>query len=357
MKLIHCADLHLDSRLDTHLPEEKARLRSAELLGTFLRLVRSAAERQVDAVLLAGDVFDTKRASARTAGELMEAIRAAAPIQFYYLKGNHDEANRAFWGQTLPENLHLFGREWTCYRLGELVIAGIEPDASAALTLYDSLALPAETTNIVLLHGQIATQPGEEMICLPRLKGKNIDYLALGHLHSYQEAMLDDRGRWCYSGCLEGRGFDECGEKGFSLVETDGKTLTSRFVPFAKRILHEVKTDITGLETVTQLREAMERASAGLPPQDIVKFTLRGSCTPQTNKDLDYLTQAFAEKFFFVRIKDESRLALPEQEYIHDASLKGAFLRLVAQQEPQEADRQAILRCGLAALQGEEIIL
>ena len=39
MKLIHCADLHLDSRMSTHLGDAAARERRQELLGTWLRLV------------------------------------------------------------------------------------------------------------------------------------------------------------------------------------------------------------------------------------------------------------------------------------------------------------------------------
>ncbi len=74
------------------------------------------------------------------------------------------------------------------------------------------------------------------------LRGKYIDYLALGHIHSYKKERLDDRGVYCYSGCLEGRGFDECGEKGFVLLDiTEGKIHTE-FVPIAKRMLHEVKS-------------------------------------------------------------------------------------------------------------------
>ena len=52
-------------------------------------------------------------------------------------------------------------------------------------------------------------------------KDLNIDYLALGHIHSYKCHKLDKRGVYCYSGCLEGRGFDECGDKGFVLLETE----------------------------------------------------------------------------------------------------------------------------------------
>ena len=48
-------------------------------------------------------------------------------------------------------------------------------------------------------------------------KEKNIDYLALGHVHEYRSGQLDGRGVWAYSGCPEGRGFDETGKNAFAV--------------------------------------------------------------------------------------------------------------------------------------------
>ena len=59
MKLIHCADLHLDSPLEANLPPEKVRGRRAELLSSFAKLVRLADENGVSAILIAGDLFDS----------------------------------------------------------------------------------------------------------------------------------------------------------------------------------------------------------------------------------------------------------------------------------------------------------
>ena len=51
MKWIHCADLHLGSRVETNLTAEKARERKAQLLQTFGRMIDFAAENEVRAVL------------------------------------------------------------------------------------------------------------------------------------------------------------------------------------------------------------------------------------------------------------------------------------------------------------------
>ena len=100
------------------------------------------------------------------------------------------------------------------------------------------LELNREDFNIVMLHGQDSVRPGEELIALPLLRNKSIRYLALGHIHSYKCEKLDLDGRYCYCGCLEGRGFDECGEKGFVLLDINGDRLSSEFIPFAYRKMH-----------------------------------------------------------------------------------------------------------------------
>ena len=46
MKLIHCADLHLGSRMESGLPPEKARERRMELLHTFVNMVDTCFRRR-----------------------------------------------------------------------------------------------------------------------------------------------------------------------------------------------------------------------------------------------------------------------------------------------------------------------
>ena len=57
--------------------------------------------------------------------------------------------------------------------------------------------------NLVTLHGQAGTSCGKDQINLKLLQNRGIDYLALGHLHTYSLQKLDETGAFCYSGCLE----------------------------------------------------------------------------------------------------------------------------------------------------------
>ena len=350
MKFIHCSDIHLDSKMERNLTAAQARERNAEVCATFARMAAFAAQQDVTAVLMAGDLFDTQRATAQTVGFVLDTIRNAPNVDFLYLRGNHDVS--AFAGWDLPENFKTFGDGWTYHRYGEVVIAGMELESA-----YDALNLPEDTVNIVTLHGQISTQPGEELIALPLLKRKNIDYLALGHIHSYQTGKLDDRGTWCYCGCLEGRGFDERGAKGFVLVNVENKNVSHEFVPFARRTLEEVSVDITDLVTVSQILAAAEEACEGIPAENLVKVTLTGTYSLETQKDLQFLKKMLEGRFWFLKIKDESHLKIEKESYEHDLSLKGEFIRLVMASNRPEEEKERMILCGIRALSGEEVAL
>lgn len=349
MKLIHCSDLHLDSKMEA-LPPHKAKERGSEILLSFEAMVEFAKKNGVSAVMIAGDMFDTQRVSSATVSFVLDVMRRAKGIDFLYLRGNHDESRFAFMGRELPENLRLFSESWQGYDYGEAVIWGAELSEHT----YDNLPFDKNRCNIVMLHGQVSTEAGDELVCLPRLRNRGISYLALGHIHSYAKECLDLDGYWCYCGCLEGRGFDECGEKGFVLLETGDGGIRTQFVPFARRQLHNVTVDISGLETVSEIREAMKNACGGIDRKDLVKFTLTGSFSPDTQKDTRFLLRAFEDEFYHVKIKDESRLSLCGEDYLHDVSLKGAFVRSVMESDMEDGEMERVILLGLRALAGEE---
>ena len=357
MKIIHCSDLHLDSPLGRNFTPAQAKTRNAELCATFGRMVQFARREQVEAVLLAGDLFDSGYASARTVEFVLDQIRNAPQVTFFYIRGNHDGGRDPFDGAVLPRNLKTFGPVWTSYPCGDALITGMELGAGNGETSFSGLSLPADRCNIVMLHGDISGQPGPDHIPVQALRGKHIDYLALGHLHSYQAGKLDDRGIFCYSGCLEGRGFDECGEKGFVLLHVQPGGIRREFLPFAERTLHEIPVDITDAETAPRILARLRQSAESIPSKDLVKFVLTGTCTVQTQKDTAFMEKMLAPEFFYVKIKDESRLQVDWESYEMDASLRGEFVRLVMASGKSEEDKQRIVSCGLGALGGEEAVL
>lgn len=355
MKLIHCADIHLDSPMQTHMTAQQASMRNTEVLQSFVRLTEFAQENAVRAVLIAGDLFDGARVRARTVDALLAAIRRTPEVDYLYLPGNHDEAANVFCDCALPGNLKLFGKTWSTVQYDGAAISGAQVGADAAL--YEALPHVDGAVNLVMLHGQIGTACGVDMINLNLLKNRGIDYLALGHIHAYQTGPLDGGGIYCYPGCLEGRGFDECGEKGFVLLTVEDGRIAHEFVPFSARQLHRVAVDITGISQNAQIAQRMKEQAKSLSPEDMVEFLLTGQSSPTADISAPYLQQTMQGSFFFVKVKDESRMALEADAYRNDVSLKGEFIRQVLSSELEEADKAAVIRAGLQALSGEEISL
>ena len=187
MKLIHCADLHLDSQMNTHFGSEMSRIRRHELLHTFERMVDYAAESDVSGILIAGDMFDTENTTELTRNTVLSCITAHPDILFFYLKGNHDNNNFITNLNPIPENLKLFSDEWTSFSLGNVAITGIELSSHCKEDMYSSLTLEMNHFNIVMMHGQISEISGSDdgqTVILRELRNRNIDYLALGHIHT-----------------------------------------------------------------------------------------------------------------------------------------------------------------------------
>jgi predicted phosphodiesterase len=366
MKIIHCADLHLDSKLQTHLDSARAKERKGELLNTFERMVDYAHREGVRAILIAGDLFDTGRISATARNLVRSVIRNHREIDFYYLRGNHDGSGFLEDWTDQPENLKLFSEEWTAYALdeaGQVVLTGLELDESNQGNFTSTLILDADRFNLVMLHGQESESVAgdkTEIIPLRELRGKGIDYLALGHIHSYREKELDGRGVYCYPGCLEGRGFDETGDHGFVLLDIDeeNRTCTRQFVPFARRKLYEIPVDITGCYTAPEMGRRMEEALAEVHPEEssLVKTVLVGGMDVETEKDTEYLRARFSPDYYYFKVQDKTVLTLDPARYAKDISLKGEFVRLVLGREDlDEEKKNAVIRYGLQALAGEEL--
>ncbi len=279
MKFIHCADLHLDSKME-RLPSDKARIRRDEILRTFERLCSYAQDNDVRAVIIAGDMFDTPRVTLKTRGRVLQAISSAKDVDFLYLSGNHDDDNFINETEELPCNLKVFNDEWTSFDYDDVVISGVKLSVVNSSSVYDTLNLDEKKFNIVTLHGQVVgykSSDNAETISIPRLKDKNIDYLALGHIHGYSEGQIDLRGKYAYCGCLEGRGFDETGDKGFVLVDVNEKKASYQFVNFSSRNLYEVEFDVGEFDSWFTMREhVVNELSLGIKNSSLVKIILTG---------------------------------------------------------------------------------
>lgn len=368
MKIIHCADVHLGAKMTTNLSSDKAGQRKAEILETFLRIGTYAEDQDIHHVIIAGDLFDTSHISANVRTQVMAFFTKHPAIHFYYLCGNHDSLGFLENFDEIPDNLHLFDKDWKYYPVvlangRQLVFAGVELDKQNASMIYPALSLDAKNYNIVILHGMIsghARMDDAEVIDLSKLKDQPIDYLALGHIHEFRKEALFQRGTYCYPGCLEGRGYDEAGKKGFVVLDLNEETMQStiHFVPFAYRTLFEVPVDIHGCVNTPEIQERIQAAlkDQDIQTKDMVEVVLQGEIDVDCQKDITQMNTALSRDYYFARVKDNTSFAVDYSDYAKDASLKGEFVRLVENDPSLSAESKAeIIRCGFQALNGEEI--
>ena len=178
MKIIHTADLHLDSKLSRYFDSAKASQRRNELLLSFQKMVEYGSTVGVSAIIIAGDLFDVRKISATARDAVYSSVINNPDIEFFYLRGNHDADT--FLNQitekygSLPENLKMFSGDWTSYVHTEgdvsVVITGAEITKENNTALVDSLSLDRKRINIVTLHGQEVPTAGKtdaEVIPLP----------------------------------------------------------------------------------------------------------------------------------------------------------------------------------------------
>ena len=359
MKIIHTADLHLDSKIDG-FPTEKSRIRREEILRTFERLIDFACENKVSAIIIAGDMFDSQKITIKTKERIMDNIKRQKNIDFIYLSGNHDKDSFISDSGEKPSNLIVFEDRWQSISYADCVVSGIVVDELNKKTIYDDLRLDEQATNIVVMHGQVAgyksSDNNAEIISIPSLKNKNIDYLALGHIHSYSMGEIDARGKFAYSGCLEGRGFDELGKKGFVLLDCKDGKIQSQFIPFAKRNLYEFEFDVAEASSNFELTQfIIDKLTSNISKESLVKVILKG------HRSLNYIIDKFSlekrlnEIFFFAKVYDKSELEISLSDYAFDKSIKGEFVRAVWESDLDNEVKNKIITCGFYALKGEEI--
>ena len=235
MRFIHIADVHLDTAFAGQSDNARNRLRQASR-DAFARCVELAVAEGVDAVLIAGDLFDGSHLSFETERFLLArfAELAQADIQVVYATGNHDPGNAARAGSLdWPGNVTVIdGEEPAAVPIrgrdgdtaGYVTGAGhasarVTEDLSARLRPVPDTPLP----QVALLHTQVMSvaRTGAHRAYAPshldHLRGAGFHYWALGHVHLRQEVSSDPPVHYC--GNPQGRDPRETGPKGGLLVD------------------------------------------------------------------------------------------------------------------------------------------
>lgn len=353
IKLLHAADFHLDSAFSS-LPPEKAASRRKEQRLALEQL--AALCEDCDIVLLSGDLFD----SARIYRDTLDALRrffAEVRAEIFIAPGNHDWLTQGspYLTEDWGERVHIFTSaaiERVC--LDGCDIYGAAFTAQEMPPMLDGFRVSdPEKLNLMVLHGELQANSVYNAISAEAVAASGLDYLALGHIHKSEVQKLG-RTVCAWPGCLMGRGFDECGEKGVIKAEIDRNGCRTEFIP-----LHTRKYEILSVEAGD---DALASVCATLPEQtedDCYRILLTGESDAI---DLAALEASLAPRFYSLSVRD---CTVPKQALWAAAgedTLRGQFLHnLKEQYDAADADLQrkiaAAAKLVTAMMDGREVAL
>ena len=306
-RFIHTADLHLDS------PLRSLSLRNPELASLISDATRQALvaivdlclAEQVDALLIAGDLYDGDQTSMKTARFLAQQMQRLheAGISVYKIRGNHDALSRITQELVLPPSVKIFGaRAEIVEHAGSIPVAlhGLsfaKPHAPESLIAKFRQPVP-DMVNIALMHTSLAGAPGHDPYApcsVAELHASGMHYWALGHIHQRQ-AHAGAR-TVVMPGMPQGRDINEAGPKTVSLVTiADDRSITveERLTSVAE--FSRVTLDITGAadwrDLVSRLGRALEEErSRTRSPHLVARLKLVGASDLAfaIRRDLDLL--------------------------------------------------------------------
>lgn len=342
MKIIHTADIHLDSPL---VGVADSALRRTELLRALSDLSEFADNSGVAAVIVAGDLFDDQFVSEKTVKSVAEIVEKSN-AQWFVLRGNHGSETPYKALKTLCPKVNFFGESWQEYRLGNVSLIGRELGRNDE-SEWQKFSVDPSRYNVLVLHGDW-DDPTYGVIDKDVVAKSGVNYVALGHRHSFA-CFKTGNAKVCYSGVLEPRGFDETSETGFVVIDTDADK-----VFFQKHYVRKVETvtvDVSEVCTDLSLEKLVLEKVAPVSARNYLNVEFVGSLQEGVRL-LPVAQNVLENRFFALRLKDKTVLKVDYEQIKQEVSLRGEFVKLACEIADEKL-REEVLSLGLRALNGE----
>ena len=362
IKLLHAADLHLDSPFEC-LPDGKAAQRRQEQRELLTKIAQTAENEQVELVLLSGDLFDSDSAYTETAEELVKVLGGTS-VPVFIAPGNHDYfTQRSPYAKLqFPQNVHVFrNNSIECEELPELNArvwgaAFTDKYCGALLDGFRADKKPG-VIDLMCIHGEVGKNSQYNPISEADIAASGMDYIALGHIHAGSGLKKSGHSYYAWPGCPEGRGFDECGEKQIYIVELDGSQCSIKPICVAGRRYEILPVELDGRQPLEAIKDRLNDNMQN----DIYRIILRGET--EDAPDISTLRQALENRFYSLQLRDETLLRRDIWEKAGEDSLRGQFLqrlRVAYDNAKYDNEREKIAqaaRWGLAALDKREEVV
>ncbi|KXK26772.1 MAG: putative metallophosphoesterase YhaO [candidate division WS6 bacterium OLB20] len=354
LKLMHTSDVHLGAKfsfLGSRAHEQRTLLRS-----TFASLIDQALSAKVQLFVIAGDLFDTPFPAGVDVNHVQEQFGrlAAADIRIAVTPGNHDrlETGSVFAGtafKSLEDSGHLkIFREkveaWDVPELLTTVYGTATKERVSRRSPLDGLKVESsQKTRIGIFHGSldITKDDGNAPISKDVLAKSGLDYVALGDWHSTLDVSAGNVTAW-YSGSPEMLQPAQQGAGRVLQVEAGDGKASVRQLQSGKRKVYNHSLNLAEQVLPAAVLEAIKKHAE---QQDFVVLTVEGTKKPGGVFDLDSLTRLLEEQFFYVKVKDDTKLELGEDvlKQFPETTIAGRFIRSLQARHTGDAQQDSII--------------
>ncbi|OAB43672.1 metallophosphoesterase family protein [Paenibacillus antarcticus] len=387
-RFIHTADLHLDSKF-TGMKGLSDTLRQHLRDSTFTalrHLMTLAIEKQVDFMVISGDIYDAADSSLRAHLSLQDAFEELGRhgIHIYLIHGNHDPLDGPRLQIKNAEHVHVFGAEIESYiarRRGDqqevAVISGISYPTSK-VTENTAMKFQRDPEShlfhIAIHHANVDGDPGHETYspCTRKqLEASGYDYWALGHIH--QRRVIQESPHIVYAGNIQGRSVKETGPKGCYVVDVlEDSSLHMNFHELDSVRWFREEISIEGIHNEDEWRIRVEDkvdAIRRLRPEEmsIVRWIMtgrsslhreleKGHVVSELEQELRRRELARAESGHFgglvwsESISLQSGIEIDRNDMMREDSFLGEMIRLEVQAEQDDALAKELVEKALAPL-------
>ena len=370
VKVLHCADLHFDTPFK-ELSKEVSDTSKNELLEVFKKIIDLAIEENIEVLLIAGDVFDNLTVNKNTLFFIANELKRIEKVKVFISPGNHDPYNEKSFYKMVnwPDNVYIFKGELEYKEVSELnlVVWGAGFNASYEHeSLLKEINVDRSKINIMVIHGEVEKGNSKNEynpIYINDIYKSNIDYIALGHRHKFSGILKEGMTTYAYSGCPQGRGFDEEGEKGVIIGEVYKGGTNLSFLPVCKRKYITKEIDITGTNNYD---EVIFKLLSDLSDEEIhknfYKIILKGELKEHFNLKESVLIEKLKNKFYYIKIINDTSIEVNLTELSRDYSIKGMFIAKILEKlkDASDDDKEILklaLKMGIQCLSEDEVNL
>lgn len=370
VKILHCADVHLGAELTTL--GRSAVTRRTEIKKTFMNILKLCQTEEVQLLLIAGDLFDNVHVQENIIEEIKNEFVSLKDTIVAIAPGNHDPLTedspylaKDYW----PENVIIFKSQLECIEIKSL---GVRLFGAAFTETYETTSMLKDVTvpkdeliNICVIHGELVA-PNQKSNYNPitetQLKNSRMDYVALGHIHKQTDVLKAGDTYYAYSGCPEGRGFDELNEKGVYIGVVSKGFCKLEYHKLCKRMNIELHVDISDAinsKMATDIiLDKMKLKYGDTYSENLYKVVLDGMIADNVCIDSDEIKASLNDEVFFIKIKDNTTINIDFDSIAKESTLKSIFVRKMLERindsKPEERKHlDTALRLGIKAFFGE----